>query len=213
MPEEIHLRPGRDPALRIPARSTALVLNDMINANLRTADGARNRAIEESGLVANCTQVVAEARARSIPVFWIRVERRPDRADVVDTLTDRLIESGLRPRPPVTAGTAEAANVDELPVQPEDHVILKPRYDPFVGTGLDLQLRFRGVQTILLGGYSTNVGVESCARTANDLGYDVVLLSDCCFNVDREWHAWALAHTMPIFARVLPWRRAVDLLD
>ena len=77
---------------------------------------------------------------------------------------------------------------------------------------IDYQLRARKIDTILLGGYATNFGVENCARTARDLGYNVVLLSDCCFNVDRELHEWSLTRIMPFFTRVMTSEQAAGLL-
>ena len=144
--------------------------------------------------------------------MWIRVERRADRTDVADTLTDAYIANGCRPRPPVVRGSYVAANIDELPIRDEDHVILKPRIDPFIGTDLDLRLRSLGINTILLGGYATNFGVEAIARTAQGLNYNVVLLSDCCYNVDREAHEFSLRKIMPTVARVMPSDHAIDLL-
>jgi nicotinamidase-related amidase len=196
----------------IPRASTAVVFNDMINSNLRTGDAGHDRAIEESGIIPASVALVAAARAAGMPIVWIRVERRADRTDVFDTLTDDFIAAGMVPKPPVTRGTHKAANIDELPVHDEDQVILKPRFDPFIGTDLDLRLRTNGIDTILLGGYSTNIGVESCARTAKDRNYNVVLLSDCCYNVDVASHEWTLAKIMPTFARVMTSREALDLL-
>lgn len=196
----------------IARATTAAVFNDMINANLRSGNAAQDEAIAASGIIDASARLVAALREQDVPIYWIRVERRADRRDVVDTLTDAFIATRCQPKPPITAGTVKAANVDELPVLPEDQVILKPRFDPFIGTDLDLRLRGQGIDTILLGGYSTNVGVESCARTAHDLGYHVVLLSDCCFNVDRASHEWALTKTLPTFARVMDSNTARELL-
>lgn len=197
----------------IPRASTAIVFNDMINSNLRTGDAGRDQTIEESGIIAASVNLVAAAREQGIPIVWIRVERRPDRRDVVDTLTDDFIANGLEPKPPVVHGSYKAANIDELPVLEDDQIILKPRFDPFIGTDLDLRLRSNGVDTILLGGMSTNIGVESCARTARDRNYNVVVLGDCCFNVDREDHEWTLKRIMPTFARVMTSGTALKLLS
>jgi nicotinamidase-related amidase len=202
--------PGNQPP--IPRAPTAAVFNDMINANLRSGNAAHDDAIAASGIIDASARLVAALRGQDVPIYWIRVERRADRKDVVDSLTDAFIAAGCQPKPPITAGTAKSANVDELPVRPEDQVILKPRFDPFIGTDLDLRLRGQGIDTILLGGYSTNIGVESCARTAHDLGYNVVLLADCCFNVDRASREWALTKTMPTFARIMDSATALDLL-
>jgi nicotinamidase-related amidase len=196
----------------IPIDSAALILNDMINAGLRRKDdAAHNRLIEESHLIPNTVRLVSLARERRVPIFWVRVERRPDRADVVDNLIDAPAYAWHAPNPPIVAGSYAAANVDELPVQPADQVINKPRLNPFTYTDLDLQLRARHVNTILLGGYSTNLGVESCARTAHDLGYDVVVISDCCFNVDRDLHEFALSRVLPSFGRVMTSEQAISL--
>ena len=197
----------------IPIRSTALVLNDMINAGLRREnDPAHNRLIAESRIIPNTVQLVAAVREKAIPVFWVRVERRTDRADITDNLIDAPAYAWHTPNEPIVAGSYSAANVDELPVQPLDQVIHKPRLNPFTYTDLDLQLRARHVNTILLGGYSTNLGVESCARTGHDLGYDVVVISDCCFNVDKVLHEFAITRILPNFARVMTSEHAISLL-
>jgi len=196
----------------IPRGSTAVVFNDMINSNLRSGNEERDRIVAESGIIEASVNLVAAAREQGIPIFWIRVERRADRKDVVDTLTDAFIASNYTPAPPVTAGSYRAANIDELPVLEEDQVILKPRFDPFIGTDLDLRLRSNGIDTILLGGMSTNIGVESCARTAKDLNYNVVVLRDCCLNVDLEDHEWTLKRILPTFARVMTSTEALSLL-
>jgi nicotinamidase-related amidase len=196
----------------IPRTSTAVIFNDMINSNLRTGNVEHDRAIDESGIIPASVALVNAAREAGLPIYWIRVERRADRTDVFDTLTDDFIAAGMVPKPPVTRGATKAANIDELPVHDEDQVILKPRFDPFIGTDLDLRLRTNGIDTILLGGYSTNIGVESCARTAKDRNYNVVLLSDCSFNVDVASHEWTLAKIMPTFARVMTSSEALGLL-
>lgn len=202
-------KPARPP---IPKGTTAVVINDMINSNVRSGNEERDRLVAESGIIEATVNLVAAAREQGIPIVWIRVERRADRKDVVDTLTDAYIASDYTPAPPVTAGSYRAANIDELPVLEEDQVILKPRFDPFIGTDLDLRLRSNGIDTILLGGMATNIGVESCARTAKDRNYNVVVLSDCCFNVNVEDHEWALKRIMPTFARVMTSTEALALL-
>ncbi len=187
---------------RLDRRTTALILNDLVNAGLRRSnDPEHNQAIANSGLIPNTARLIVAVRRFEIPIFWIRVERRADRADVPDTLVDQ-ISGWHKPNEPVVRGSAAAQLVDEFSIEPEDHEILKPRFDPFIGTDLDLRLRTRRVETLLLGGHSTNTGVESCARTAHDLGYNVVILSDCCFNASRDLHRFAIEHILPRFARI-----------
>ena len=49
-------------------------------------------------------------------------------------------------------------------------------------------------------------------QSLRDLGYDVVVVSDCCHNVHRDLHEWTLAKILPIFARVLTTDQVFKLL-
>lgn len=180
----------------------AVVLNDMIRGNLdREGDPDHNELIRRSGIVSSAQQLVAAARRSSAPIVWIRVERRADRTDVPETRTDRPM--GWHLPTVVTRGSWMAEQIAELPVEDQDHVVLKPRLDPFQATDLDLRLRTLGARTLYLGGYSTNMGVESCARTAHDLGYNVVVVRDCCHNVATDLHQISMDRILPYFARVI----------
>lgn len=196
----------------IPVATTAVVFNDMFNANLKPTDDAHRAAIEASGIIPASQALVANAREKGLPIVWIRVERREDRTDVFDALTDVYIANNFQPKPPLVHGSEGARNIDELPVQPEDQSVFKPRIDPFIGTDLDLRLRSMGIDTILLGGVATNFGVEAIARTANGLNYNVVVMSDCCFNVNTAAHEFSLTTIMPTVARVMTSNEAIDLL-
>lgn len=82
--------------------------------------------------------------------------------------------------------------VEELKPQAKDIVFQKRRPDGFVGTDFDLMLRSNGVRTILIGGVATEGGVEGTARSARNLGYDVVVLKDSVGSRSRELHDLAL---------------------
>jgi len=66
--------------------------------------------------------------------------------------------------------------------------LTKHRVGAFLGTALDELLRERGVTQIFLGGVSTSVGVESTARSAYDLGYNVVFVSDAMTDMNEDAH-------------------------
>ena len=65
-----------------------------------------------------------------------------------------------------------------------------------------LALRRRGISGIVLGGISTNIGVESTARNAWELGYELVIAEDLCSSSSAEMHAFSLQHILPRIARV-----------
>ncbi|MGQ7035096.1 isochorismatase family protein, partial [Escherichia coli] len=65
-----------------------------------------------------------------------------------------------------------------------------------------LQLRRRGIDTIVLCGISTNIGVESTARNAWELGFNLVIAEDACSAASAEQHNNSINHIYPRIARV-----------
>src|SRR6202041_3655075 len=86
--------------------------------------------------------------------------------------------------------------------EPSDIRITKRQWGAFYGTELDLQLRRRGVTTVVIGGIATNMGVESTARAAHEHGYAVVLADDATAGFSAEIHAFAFEHIFPHLGRV-----------
>ena len=82
--------------------------------------------------------------------------------------------------------------VAELAPQPQDSVFHKRRPDGFVGTDFDLMLRSKNIKTIVIGGVATEGGIEGTARSARNLGYDIVVLRDGVGSRNRELHDMAL---------------------
>jgi len=94
---------------------------------------------------------------------------------------------------------------DELPepLPPADLLITKKQWGAFYGTEMDLQLRRRGIKTIVLGGIATNIGVESTARAASEHGYELVVPEDMCSCLNNETHEFSFKYIMPRLARVV----------
>ena len=83
-----------------------------------------------------------------------------------------------------------------------DIEIIKRQWGAFYGTDLELQLRRRGIDTIVLCGISTNIGVESTARNAWELGFNLVIAEDACSAASAEQHNNSINHIYPRIARV-----------
>jgi len=92
--------------------------------------------------------------------------------------------------------------VDGL-AQPDDIRITKRQWGAFYGTELDLQLRRRGIQTIVLGGIVTNMGVESTAREAWEHGYSLIIVEDMMSSRSAEMHHFAINNIFPRISRVI----------
>ena len=87
--------------------------------------------------------------------------------------------------------------VPELNRQPSDHLVTKRTWGAFTGTDLEAYLRKEGVTQIVLAGVATSIGVESTARHAYELGFNVTLALDAMADLRPEAHANTLAHIFP----------------
>ena len=170
-------------------RSTALVLIDLQEGIVPLAKGPRDGAT----VVANARNLAARFREVGAPVVLVHVAVSPE-----TTPSQKVDKPGFPPggTPPefstLVSGLREQA----------DLVVLKHHWGAFTGTDLDLQLRRRGVRTVVIGGIATNMGVESTARSAWELSYDVVIAEDVCASASAEMHAFAITNILPQIARV-----------
>jgi len=89
--------------------------------------------------------------------------------------------------------------VPQLEPAPGDFRVTKRRVGAFIGTPLDGHLRELGVTQIFLTGISTSAGVESTARSAYDLGYNVVFVTDAMTDRDAESHRSSVERVFPRF--------------
>ena len=105
-------------------------------------------------------------------------------------------------RPRMTPSPGWSDIVPEMGPEPGDVVVTKHQPSAFFGTDLEIQLRRRGVQTIVLCGISTNVGVESTARTGFEHGFNLVFAEDAMAARDAELHAMSVGKFFPTIGRV-----------
>ena len=106
------------------------------------------------------------------------------------------------PRPPGGYPAAASELVPEAGMQPGDVLIAKRQWGAFYGTGLEQQLRRRGVRTVIMGGIATNIGVESTARAALDMGYELVFAEDAMTTFSADAHTFAVTQIFPRMGRV-----------
>ena len=85
----------------------------------------------------------------------------------------------------------------ELQQQPNDYVVTKQRVGAFLGTSLDEYLRGQEVTQIIIAGVATSGGVEATARSAYDLGYNVVFAVDAMTDLSADAHRLSIELVFP----------------
>ncbi|MFB6133988.1 MAG: cysteine hydrolase family protein [Halanaeroarchaeum sp.] len=99
----------------------------------------------------------------------------------------------------VLEGSWEAKIVEDLPVEPEDHVVEKHTYDAFYRTDLDGYLATHGIEDLVIVGTLANVCVMHTAGSAGLRDYRPVLVEDAIGYIERDHHEYALEHADWLF--------------
>jgi nicotinamidase-related amidase len=178
--------------LKLDARHTAIVVIDL----QKGIAGRPGAPYPPKAVVANCARILAAARAAGAQPVLIHVGGASDGADRLHTTTDQA----WKLTGPMTPDWSEL--IPELGQQPGDVVILKRQWGAFYGTDLDLQLRRRGLTTIVLCGIATEFGVESTARDGYEHGYELIFAEDAMTGVTAESHLNSVERIFPRLGRV-----------
>jgi len=186
--------------LELAAAKTALVVIDLQAGIL-----ARPVAPHASADVLERSAKMCERfRAVGAQVVLVRVSYAADGSDALSQPCD---EPMARARPEGWDVLSPA-----LGSGPRDIHITKRQWGAFYGTELDLQLRRRGITTLVMCGISTNIGVESTARDAWERGYAIVFAEDAMAGPTAEAHHFAVTTIFPRLGRVRSTRQVLDAL-
>jgi nicotinamidase-related amidase len=162
----------------------------------------------ERGIAARIAELAAVFRAAGAPVVYSTIVTREDRKGSAASclLLAKLLKDGA-----VTEGGEGADILPELRPEPGDFVVRRMQgLTPFHGTELEPLLRNLGVQTVVVTGVSTNIGVPGACLEAVNRGFQVVVPEDCTAGAWPEAHEFQVRHTLPLLATVTTSARAAE---
>ena len=203
----------------LSAGNTGLVLFDALNGYLHPDNPAKVQFLAERNILGNLQRLLAGARKVGMTVFYPSGQHAPEGADSVDRLTDTdmdLMPGGdaEKPiRPHFYAGSRDAQIAPELTPAKGDVMVTKQRWSSFYQTNLDLQLRARGLGTIVIAGGSTDVGIASTVFAARDLDYGIVVVRDACYSTRGTNNDFFMDRVFPRMGRVMTVDQAVALMS
>ena len=188
---------GWDVDLTLDPAKSALVVIDLQKGILGFPSGPR----PGTEVLARATSMARAFRDRGGFVVLTRVTPSADAKDALHPLTDSPAPGGPPP--------ADFAELDPGLAALASMTVTKRQWGAFYGTELDLQLRRRGIDTIVLCGISTSLGVESTARDAFERGYNQVFVEDAMAAREAFEHENTVKTTFPRIGRV---RSTADVL-
>ncbi len=146
-------------------------------------------------------RLAGAARKAGVPVAWTRMMFRPDYAD------GGLLVGELRPDlariRALRAGTPDAELAPGADRDEDEPVFDRTRFSALLGTHLEDWLRAAGIDTVVVGGVTTSLAVESTVRDLGQRDFKVFVVREACGDLDDAAHEAALAAMNSGFARVV----------
>jgi nicotinamidase-related amidase len=151
-------------------------------------------------IVARSAALAAAFRAKGLPVVLVNV--------------DAVAPGRTEQARPMSAFPPDFAELlPELAQQPSDHLVTKRTWGAFTGTDLEAYLKREGVTQVVVTGVATSAGVESTARFAHELGFNVTLAVDAMTDMSAEAHENSVTRIFPRMGEIASTQDILDLLD
>ncbi|GFE18316.1 isochorismatase [Streptomyces glebosus] len=182
--------------------NTALLVMDVQQDVVDIAD-------DGSGYLPRLRRAIDGARSAGIPVIYVVIGLRPGHPDVGprNRVLNSIVQAGL-----FTEGAPGTAIHHDVAPRQDDIVVTKRRASAFSGSDLDVVLRARGIDSLVLTGIATSGVVLHTLCQANDQDFGLTVLADACLDTDPEVHQFLTERLFPQWADVVAvedWLRAI----
>ena len=201
------------------ADHTALVLFDTLNGYLHPkGNPEKQKFLKQHNVLPNMKRLLAGARKAGLVTFYPMGWHAADNSDTVTRLTDTDMNlNPLKDKIKATGqaihkGTKESEIAPELKPAKGDVLIPKHRWSSFFHTDLEFHLKMRDIDTIVLAGGSTDVGIAATAFAARDLDLGLVIVRDACYAMRGPNHDFLMDRIFPRMGRIMSVDEAVKLM-
>ena len=199
-------------------KKTAILFFDILNGYYHAAEGAAKARMKP--MVDNAVSLRKAVREVGIPTFFAKGNHRADSATspILITDTDMRLQpwpEGVvkKSKPHIVGGEKVSDVIPELDPQPNDYYIPKYRWSAFYQTYLDLALRARGIDTVIVSGGSTDVGIVATVFAGRDADYNMIVVRDACATShDQRAHDFLMELIFPRMSRVRTTEQVLQMI-
>ncbi len=190
-------------ALEINRQHTALLAmdfeNDIVHPDGAFKDFGFAKMVAKTNVLDKSAQLLAAGRNAGITIIYVSVKFRPG---YPERPANAGLWQGLHGATALVEGTWGSEIHEKLTPQAGEPIVTKRGVSAFTASDLDQILRTKRIGTLILAGVATNFVVEGTARQACDLGYDTIVVGDCCASVSQEAHDASLTVALPFLCTI-----------
>ena len=190
-------------ALEIGKAHTALLVmdfeNDIVHPEGAFKDFGFAQMVADNNVLDKTSQLLTVARSSGVTVIYVSVKFRegyPERP------ANSGLWQGLHGANALVEGTWGSQIHDQLIPEKGEPIVTKRGVSAFTASDIEQILHNKRIGTLILAGVATNFVVEGTARQACDLGYDTIVVGDCCASMSQEAHDSSLNTALPFLCTV-----------
>jgi ureidoacrylate peracid hydrolase len=170
---------------------------------------------EYQRIIPKVKELIMFCRDRKIPIFYTEAVREASGIDLL-TRFHRLLPLAREERlkvPITVRGTWDAQTINEIKPMASDLIVIKRRDGAFQDTELRVWLQSEGINTLVFCGIDTSICVETSLREAFNIGYDVILVSNCTASGNNRHYETTLERVRDYYGLVLDTERFYKLIN
>lgn len=194
-------------ALKINVKETAFSINhcqnDIVDEKGLFSYAKAWAQVKKYDILGKVAKAADASRKAGMMVIYGNIITQPGYPTTATKTFNIPLMKGFWQKGACAPGTWGAKNPDAIKPQKTDIIVENPATDVFMGTDLDLILRGNDKYNLVLTGIATNWVINSTCRHGMELGYNIIIIKDCCQSFTDELHNFAVNIELPNLAQVI----------